>query len=184
VNEHPENTVADLVAAAGGKLISRVRLQKLAYLLDQKGAHTGFGYTYHHFGPYSRELEAAIYDAGAFALVTETFEHRALDGARYSVFTVKDDAARHEFAWLRDEGLRALAKRLSTVNVTVLELAATAHWLAEKEQVEDWRSEIKRRKKVKASDGRLDEAERLLRGIGLPPAVRPSAKEPRQAAPA
>jgi hypothetical protein len=37
----PEHVVADIVAAAGGRLVSRIRLQKLAYLLDQLGAKSG-----------------------------------------------------------------------------------------------------------------------------------------------
>ena len=46
-----EKAVADIVAATGGRLVSRVRLQKLAYLLDQLGARSGFNYIYHHYGP-------------------------------------------------------------------------------------------------------------------------------------
>lgn len=32
-----------IVDSAGGKLVSRVRLQKIAYLLDQLGMESGFG---------------------------------------------------------------------------------------------------------------------------------------------
>ena len=49
----PEDRVADIVVAAGGRLVSRVRLQKVAYLLDKLGAKSGFSFAYHHFGPYS-----------------------------------------------------------------------------------------------------------------------------------
>lgn len=167
----PERVVADIVAAAGGRLVSRIRLQKLAYLLDQLGAQSGFRYVYHHYGPYSRDLDAAVFDAEAFGLMEERYDRRKLDGARYSIFELKDDAGQHEFSYLGDARLRDIAGRLAPVQATVLELAATAHWLAANEKVKDWRAEIIRRKGSKASDERLAEATQLLAAFGLPPSA-------------
>lgn len=167
----PERVVADIVAAAGGRLVSRVRLQKLAYLLDQLGAKSGFRYVYHHYGPYSRDLDAAVFDAEAFGLVEEKHDRRKLDGARYSIFELKADAGPHEFFYLSDARLRHIVKRLAPVNATVLEFAATAHWLAASEKIKDWTAEIIRRKGSKASEGRLAEATRLLAELGLPPSA-------------
>lgn len=171
MTQTPERHVADIVQAAGGRLVSRIRLQKIAYLLDQLGAHSGFDYTYHHYGPYSRDLDSAVLDAEAFDLVREDFGRRQSDGARYSVFNAVDDSDAHEFSYLRDRDLRGLVKRFASTNITVLELAATAHWLAEAEQVDDWEAEIRRRKGSKTAGGRLDEAKALLVELGLPPAV-------------
>lgn len=165
----PEHYVADIVGAAGGRLVSRIRLQKIAYLLDQLGAESGFDYSYHHYGPYSRDLDSAILDAEAFNLVNEDFGYRKSDGARYSIFVHR--AKEKEFSCLKDDHLRNVAKRLASQNVTVLELAATAHWLAEVEKVDDWKSEIRRRKGSKTDNGRLEEATKLLAEVGLPPAV-------------
>jgi hypothetical protein len=159
------------VAAAGGRLVSRIRLQKLAYLLDQLGARSGFRYVYRHHGPYSRDLDVAIFDAEAFGLMKERHAHRELDGARYSIFELTGDAACHGFSYLKEPRLRAMVPRLAPVGVMILELAATAHWLVASEQVEDWRTEIIRRKGTKTSEGRLEEAMRLLAGIGLAPAT-------------
>lgn len=167
----PERVVDEIVAAAGGRLVSRIRLQKLAYLLDQLGARSGFRYAYHHYGPYSRDLDAAVFDAEAFGLVEERYEHRKLDGARYSIFERKAEAGQPAFSYLGDPRLRDVVKRLAAVNATVLELAATAHWLAANEKAQDWRTEIIRRKGSKASEGRLAEAMRLLSELGLPPAA-------------
>lgn len=161
----PELYVADLVCAAGGKLISRIRLQKIAYLLDQLGAESGFGYSYYHYGPYSKDLDSAILDAEAFNLVEERFEYRKTDGARYSIFTHKGAQPK----LIYNERLRSIAKQLSSVNVTVLELAATAHWLANVEKIADWTSEIRRRKGSKTEGGRLAEATKLLSNYGLTP---------------
>ena len=44
MTHEPEHLVADIVAAAGGRLVSRIRLQKIAYLLDQLGAKSGQGF--------------------------------------------------------------------------------------------------------------------------------------------
>ena len=165
----PERVVADIVAAAGGRLVSRIRLQKIAYLLDQLGAKSGFRYVYHYYGPYSRDLDAAVFDAEAFGLVEETYDRRKLDGARYSIFELKADVGAQEFSYLSDARLQDVVKRLAPVNATVLELAATAHWLAASEKVKDWKAEIIRRKGSKASEGRLTEAIQLLAEMGLPP---------------
>ncbi|EWY37307.1 hypothetical protein N825_20695 [Skermanella stibiiresistens SB22] len=167
----PEQQVADIVQAAGGRLVSRIRLQKIAYLLDQLGAHSGFDYTYHHFGPYSRDLDSAVLDAEAFDLVKEKFERRQSDGARYSIFEALADADSHRFSYLDDRNLRDLVKRFASTNITVLELAATAHWLSEAEKVEDWETEIRLRKGSKTEGGRLEKAKRLLVEIGLSPAA-------------
>lgn len=171
MTETPERHVADIVQAAGGRLVSRIRLQKIAYLLDQLGGNSGFDFTYHHYGPYSRDLDSAILDAEAFDLVKEEFERRQSDGARYSVFKALADADAHRFSYLDDEKLRELVKRLASTNITVLELAATAHWLSEAEKVEDWEAEIRRRKGSKTKGGRLEDAKRLLAEVGLPPAA-------------
>jgi len=166
-----EKAVADIVAATGGRLVSRVRLQKLAYLLDQLGARSGFNYVYHHYGPYSRDLDAAIFDAEADKLVEEQIEHRQSDGARYSIFVALSPADSPGFSYLSDPKLRERARELAAKPVTVLELAATAHWLAHTEKVDDWRTEIVRRKGTKTGAGRLDEAFKLLTELGLPPAA-------------
>jgi uncharacterized protein YwgA len=167
----PEHHVADIVQAAGGRLVSRIRLQKIAYLMDQLGARSGFDFTYYHYGPYSRDLDSAVLDAEAFQLVKEEFERRKSDGARYSVFKALCDADAHRFSYLDEPRLRDLVKQIASTNVTVLELAATAHWLATAERVADWEQEIRRRKGSKTEGGRLDEAKKLLAQIGLPPAV-------------
>ena len=81
-----EEIVVALLKAAGGQLVGRVRLQKVVYLLDQLGLESGFRYDYHHYGPFSRDLDNAVADAEAFGLVDEKFGRRQVDGARYSIF--------------------------------------------------------------------------------------------------
>jgi uncharacterized protein YwgA len=165
-----EEHVAAIVDSAGGKLVSRVRLQKIAYLLDQLGMESGFGYQYYHYGPYSRDLDNAILDAEAFDYIVEKFERRQSDGARYSVFESRKIPAANVFGRLGATKAKQVIRKLADTNVTVLELAATAHWLAAVEKVPDWKKEIVRRKGPKTENNRLDKALDLLGDLGLPPA--------------
>ena len=166
--EHEEH-VAAIVDAAGGKLASRIRLQKIAYLLDRLGMESGFSYQYHHFGPYSRDLDSAILDAKAFGYIVEDFGHRQSDGARYSIFSLTKESQSNVFGRLGASDAKGIVRKLAASNVTLLELAATAHWLATEEKVPDWREEIVRRKGPKTENNRLDKALELLRELGLPP---------------
>lgn len=167
MNIEPEDHVAEIIAAAGGELVSRIRLQKIAYLLDQVAGQSHFDYVYYHYGPFSRDLENAVLDAQAFDLIEVKEKHRASDGAAYSIFSLKKNL--DEFKVLADRGLRDLTKRLAAENVTVLELAATAHWLATYEHIQDWETEIRRRKGSKNDGGRLENAKELLRQLSLLP---------------
>ena len=165
-----EKHVAAIADSAGGKLVSRVRLQKIAYLLDQLGMESGFGYQYHHYGPYSRDLDNAILDAEAFGYVEETFERRQSDSARYSVFKSKKVPETNVFGRLDATKAKQVIRQLADTNVTILELAATAHWLAAMEKVPDWKKEIVRRKGPQTENNRLDRALDLLRDLKLAPA--------------
>jgi len=169
----PEDKVAAVVDAAGGTLISRVRLQKTVYLLDQLGLSSGFEYEYYHYGPYSRDLDVATGDAGALGVVREEIRHRASDGASYSQFTLASPGSSKEAALGTLGRARAseLVRRFAATHVTVLELAATVDWLWRHEGIDDWRTEVARRKPMKVGNGRLDRAVALLRDLGLPPPV-------------
>jgi uncharacterized protein YwgA len=169
-----EDIVAAVIDAGGGQLIGRVRLQKALYLLEQLGLGSGMPFEYHHYGPYSRELDNAMADAKTLGLINEQFEHRQSDGAMYSIFKLCQGTAIHDevFARLGKEKVSALVHRFSKTNVTVLELAATIDWLWRSEHIPDWRSEVKKRKGKKVQGGHLEKAVELLKELALsPPAV-------------
>jgi len=169
----PEDRVAAVVDAAGGRLVSRVRLQKTVYLLDQLGLSSSFDYEYHHYGPYSRDLDNATGDAKALGVVKEEIKQRAGDGASYSVFTLPEPGSSKEeaFGTLGRNRAKELVAIFAATHVTVLELAATVDWLWRFEGYVDWRSEVTRRKPMKVGSGRLDLAIALLRDLGLAPPV-------------
>ena len=168
-----EVIVAALLKAAGGQIVGRVRLQKTVYLLDRLGLESGFHYDYHHYGPFSRDLDNAVADAEAFGIVEEQFGRRQVDGARYSIFKLTDDGHELpvEIGQLDEAVLKRFLQKFADANVTVLELAATANWLVEKEEQDDWQEALRRRKGPKVNGGRLERALSLLRGVGLPPAI-------------
>lgn len=172
-----EDIVAAVVDAAGGELVGRVRLQKAVYLLDQLGLGSGFEYEYHHYGPYSRELDFATADAEMLNVVHEELQHRESDGARYSVFRLGDWKPKDEaiFGHLGRAEAARLARLFATTNITVLELAATVDWLWRKEECGDWPAEVARRKPMKVGNDRLERAIDLLKKVGLtPPGISPS----------
>lgn len=169
-----EHIVAALVAAGGGQLVGRVRLQKALYLLERLDIGTTLSFEYHHYGPYSRELDNATADARAFGLIEEQFEHRQSDGAMFSIFKLKGGVQIPEEVYGRLGRARAtdLVGRFASTNVTVLELAATVDWLWRFEKISDWRSEITKRKGKKVQGGRLEKAVGLLHELNLkPPAI-------------
>ena len=159
-----EDVVTAVVAAAGNQIIGRVRLQKTVYLLDRLGLNSGFGYEYHHYGPYSRDLDNATADAKAFGMIEEDYERRQSDGAMYSIFRLSSGAAQRKEAYgeLGRERAAELARLFAHTNVTVLELAATIDWLWREEKHRDWQSEITKRKSLKVRHGRLERAVDLL----------------------
>ncbi|HEX4302143.1 MAG TPA: hypothetical protein VHZ78_05090 [Rhizomicrobium sp.] len=155
---------ADIVRDAGGRIVGRTKLQKVAFLLELVGLGSGFSFEYKHYGPYSEELTAAIREAAAFDLV-QTTEQSTSWGGWYSVYSttskaVGSDRRRIDFA--------AEASKVGSVE---LELAATAAYLAAMEGYRDPWDETRRRKADKAANGRLERAQdayRQLTSIATP----------------
>ncbi|MFA7262504.1 MAG: hypothetical protein WC068_05730 [Caulobacter sp.] len=165
----PEKLIASVVAFAGGEIVGRVRLQKEVYLLDQLGLKSGFSYSYHHYGPYSADLVDAVDGAKAFRLVEEQTRHRKSDGVPFSVYCKGSalDAALSELGGMSSVEVERLLGIMQGRSATVLELAATIHWLRTKEGLRDWRPELVRRKGIKTEGGRIEEALQLLRTLAL-----------------
>lgn len=167
-----EDIVAAVVTAAGGSLTGRVRLQKTLYLLDKLGFGSAFQYEYHHYGPYSRDLDLAVADAKAFDKIDEEFGFRSSDGARFSIFRTKNaDVPIDAFGGLGDAQTSQFVAKFAGTNVTILELAATVDWLWRVEAISNWRAEITKRKGAKVQNGRLDKAVALLDELNLSPPV-------------
>jgi len=164
--------VPSLVMAAGGEVVGKIRLQKIVYLLDQLGLDSGFSYEYFHYGPYSEDLAETVEDDVVFGRLSASQRRRVSDGVPYVAYSAtksgNEDAPETHIPIGR---IRAALDEMQRHSATVLELAATIHWLVVMEDVPDWKVELVRRKGAKTRDGRDRKAFELLRTLGLPPAI-------------
>lgn len=150
--------MAAIVNDAGGKVVGRTRLQKIAYLLELAGVGGGFAFEYRHYGPYSEDLANSTKIANMFGVLKEK-ERPTSWGGVYSIFTVTEN----KFS-SGNEARCALARLAAAADAVELELAATAAFLASKGEDDPW-LETKARKPEKADDGRLEKAKRLYKKL-------------------
>ncbi|MCB9960119.1 MAG: hypothetical protein H6843_16095 [Rhodospirillaceae bacterium] len=159
--------LAGMFRAAEGTIVGRIRLQKIAYLIQEKSRGDDLWFTYYHYGPYSRELAEELDRSVVLEEVDEGFRETGY-GSTYSVFEWKG-----QLPHIENVGAMPLAEaqklisRLKNKPSVILELAATIHWLKTKEKVADWRKELKIRKTLKATDPNIERAESILREIQL-----------------
>jgi uncharacterized protein YwgA len=164
--------VPSLIQAAGGEVVGKIRLQKLIYLLDQKGLNSGFNFDYHHYGPYSEELADQVEDDVIFSRIESASRRRQSDGVPYIAYRANSAGAGDRIdEHLSLNVIRSALSEMQHRSATILEIAATINWLAVVEGRTDWRSELIRRKGAKAQNGRDGEALELLHALQLPPAV-------------
>src|SRR3546814_3903364 len=83
-------SAAALVRDAGGELVGRTRLQKVAYLTQLAGFADDFQFDYRHFGPFSEELAEAMEIAAGLRFVVEEERHTEW-GGWYSIYKLNDD---------------------------------------------------------------------------------------------
>lgn len=162
-----DRLVAEIVAAAGGRIVGRVRLQKIFYLLDRLGLSSGFSYDYHHYGPYSADLTEAVQDATIFGFIAEKTERRVSDGVPYSIFEQPTITPGPQMGALEQSCASSALRQMQQEPALVLELAATIDWLKNVERIVGWEQELRRRKGAKADGGRVERAVALLAKLGL-----------------
>lgn len=152
--------VVDLIRDAGGKIVGRTRLQKIACLLELAGEGDGFYFVYHHYGPYCEELTWAVETAKIMKKIKES-EEKANWGGSYSIYTLltPKSSSSHQ----RREKLATAAAKANSIE---LELAVTAAYLAANKKDDPWQ-EVALRKPEKAGDGRLEKAKKLYREFRL-----------------
>jgi len=137
------NEVVTIVADAGGELVGRTRLQKIAYLLHVTGLGAEqFRFRYKHYGPYSEGFASATDASKVFGQLSEELRPSSWGGT-FSVFTTEIPAGTSSRSRLQ------LIEVASNANPIDLELAATAAFLAKEGQADPW-SETAARKPGKA----------------------------------
>jgi uncharacterized protein YwgA len=153
-----ENAAA-IVRDAGGEIVGRTRLQKVAYLMELAGLGVGYRFKYRYYGPYSDDLAEGIGAAWAFDMVEEV-ERPATWGGTYSIYTSTANAGE------RVTGPRAeFAQAAASIDAIELELAATAAYLSVEGGYDDPWEETRRRKPDKASAERIAGAKAAYRTL-------------------
>jgi uncharacterized protein len=150
--------VADIIRDAGGRIVGRTRLQKIAYLLELAGMGSGFSFEYRHYGPYSEEIASAARMAAVIGLIEEE-ERAASWGGSYSIFTAKSSRGH-----TTHPSRAALAREAESADPIELELAATAAFLAAKGSDDPWKMTAKL-KPEKVGAGHLENAKILYRKL-------------------
>lgn len=154
--ESLSEALVQLINDAGGRVVGRTRLQKMACLLDIAGYHRGFDFEYRHFGPYSELL----YDVSKFAVAEGAIveeEKQTSWGGWYSVFETHGSGS-------GDAGQAALAQCMVGADLIELELAVTAAFLAHQGWEHPW-DETAARKANKATQERLVAAKAFYRTV-------------------
>ena len=157
--------VAALIHLAGGRVVGKTRLQKIAYLLEAKALGFGLDFDYHNFGPFSPDLAFAADDAESLGYV-RTKEQLGLHSVPYTIFRSTDEAPKFE----KSEKLKARRDALNIMknhSALVLELAATAVYLKYNGYPESFWNEVKKRKSLKATSQRVALAKKLMRDLNL-----------------
>ena len=85
--KQPHVAAARIVQDAGGELVGRTRLQKVAFLMQLAGFDQSFSFEYRHYGPYSEDLSEAMDIAVLLGPVDEV-ERVADWGGRYSIYSL------------------------------------------------------------------------------------------------
>ncbi len=158
--------VSAIVRLAGGEIVGKTRLQKIAYLLQAKGSgFTEVDFDYHNFGPYSAELAFAAEDATLLGLLTME-ERPGYHSVPYTVYRSTEHAA----MFGDDDEVNACKadlEVLSGYSALVLELAATATYLKRNGYAKDFWKEVRKRKSLKATTSRMKLARELLHKLDL-----------------
>ena len=154
--EHIEQIIKD----AGGKIVGKLRLQKVVYLLQITGLENdNFNFVYKHYGPYSEGLAESA-RLGALLDNFEEEKKRTAWGSDYFVYKTKTSAEKK----CAPERLEFAHKAANSSSI-VLELVATAVYLFLEEGCADPWGETHRRKPEKTSKGRLKEARELFKEL-------------------
>lgn len=156
--------IATLIRLNGGEIVGKTRLQKTVYILESLGLGFDVEFDYHNFGPYSSDVALAVDDAEALGYI-HSVEKQGNYHVPYTVFyahetcpSIDDD--------LMSERRKQVLQKLQSRSALVLELAATALFLRDNGFGEDAWQETLRRKPVKATPSRIDEARKLVHELG------------------
>lgn len=163
---YPES-IAAIIQLNDGELVGKTRLQKTVYLLEEMGLKFGFPpFDYHHYGPFLPEVAYSTDDAIAFGFIDSREEKGAYD-IPYTIYTSKNTLQQLEKDDEKQENIRAALEAMKPYSSMIMELAASADYLKKSGYPNDYWEEVKKRKPLKATPERVEQAKALLRELGL-----------------
>lgn len=148
---------AKIVSLNDNRLVGKTRLQKTFYFLEEFDVGFGISFEYHHYGPYSEDLNTAVDDAEDLGIIDVQWKNTQA-GTSYAVFSSKISPEEERSDKKRKNILRALSR----FDSVVVELAATADFLEKNGYATDPWKETRVRKPEKATIDRLNKAKVLL----------------------
>ena len=157
--------VIGIIAANGGRIVGKTRLQKTVYLLDAAGLNSGFEFEYHNYGPYSSDLATEV-DNGVDLKFLETEERFGYHDVPYVIYRTN----RSPSDKLGDMSSSVLEKKLSILenySALVIELAATIHYFGELRSRDEIDIAVKSKKHAKATEERLNQGWELLEKLEI-----------------
>ncbi len=158
--------VVGMVALNGGQLVSKIRLQKTVYLLEQCGLGGNFEFEYRNYGPFSIDVARAADDAVAGSRLTESSRpgHHA---EPYTIYETEEHPP-EKLGMVSSGDLRKKLKVMEHYSSLELEVASTIVFL--QRQGHDEPSSIagtKELKPLKATNERIARAHELLSELEL-----------------
>ena len=150
-------------------LRTRKRMQKVVFLLQEKGCPFNADYRLHHFGPYSRDVAEATDELVQLGQLQEDrvvnpagqqFNYSLTPEAESNLAEIESDVATVKSANL--ERYEPLARKLLEKDVPVLEVASTVAYFWQREQ--DWEKAIEqtcRFKHLKPEDHIVERSRKL-----------------------
>ncbi len=157
--------VVGVVALNGGQLVSKIRLQKTLYLLEECGLGSALDFDYRYYGPFSAELARAG-DEAADSRRLEATEQHGFHEVPYTVYSTQEQPP-PQLGELSADRAKELLIIMDGYTAVVLELATTISFLRRYGLADDPVEKMKRLKPLKATPDRLDKVTRLLREVGL-----------------
>ena len=117
--------IINLIKIANG-VDGRKKIQKMVYILKQKGMGFKEPFKYHHFGPYSSQLQIELNALVEWKIIEETKSDNSY------CYTISEDQSYDEQQYNDDEDYRNLIKYLKTQSPSILELVSTFYFLKNK----------------------------------------------------
>ena len=162
----PAEYAAAVVEVAGGQIVGKTRLQKIAYLLEAMDLGCGLDFDYHNYGPFSADLAFAVDDAEALGYL-KTEERKGYHAVRCTSYCSLPDAPKFDENDRRSERRDALKTMMEQRSAIVLELGATAVYLKRNGYADSVWDEVRKRKGVKSAKPYLDAAKDLVQSLQL-----------------